>query len=52
MKKLSILFAILFFALPLLADGPKKPADEFNENKEFKNKVFDVQNRDLNAAEH
>lgn len=43
MKKL---IAIILLALPLLADDAKKSADDFNENKAFKNKVFDVQNRD------
>ena len=42
MKKLSILFAALMFVLPLLGQ------EEFNDNRSFKNKVFDVQNRNPN----
>jgi len=42
MKKLSILFAMLLFVLPLVAQ------EEFNDNRSFKNKVFDVQNRNPN----
>jgi len=52
MKKL---IAILLLALPLLAEEAKKPAEEFNENRLFKNRVFDVQNRnpnDLASAVH
>jgi hypothetical protein len=53
MKKISILLLTLFLlALPLLGDDKKKE-DEYNENKAFKSKVFDVQNRnpaDLAAA--
>jgi len=48
MKKLSMLLTILFLAMPLFADETKKTTEEFNENKAFKNKVFDVQNRNPN----
>lgn len=46
MKRLITLIAILLLALPLLAEEPKKSGEDFNENRAFKNKVFDVQNRD------
>jgi len=45
MKKLCI---ILFLALPLFAEDTKKTTEEFNENRAFKNKIFDVQNRNPN----
>jgi hypothetical protein len=45
MKKLLI---ILFLALPVFAEDAKKPSEEFNENHAFKNRVFDVQNRNPN----
>ena len=46
MKKLWII--ILFLALPLFAEDTKKTTEEFNENRAFKNKIFDVQNRNPN----
>src|SRR6266576_2542181 len=53
MKRFATLLALLLLVvLPLLADTPKKE-EEFNENKAFKNKVFEVRNRtalDLAAA--
>jgi hypothetical protein len=49
MKRLSILLAVLFLALPLLSQETKKKDDEeFNENRALKNKIFDVQNRNPN----
>jgi hypothetical protein len=45
MKRITHLLALLLLAaLPLFADTPKKE-EEYNENKSFKNKVFDVHNR-------
>jgi hypothetical protein len=45
MNRITALIALLLFAaLPLLADDSKKE-EEFNENKSFKNKVFEVHNR-------
>src|SRR5258708_35156090 len=45
MKKIATLLVLLLLAvLPLFADTPKKE-EEFNENKSFKNKVFEVHNR-------
>jgi hypothetical protein len=45
MKRIATLLVLLLFAvLPLFADTPKKE-EEFNENKAFKNKVFEVHNR-------
>jgi hypothetical protein len=45
MKRIATLLVLLLFAvLPLFADTPKKE-EQFNENKAFKNKVFEVHNR-------
>jgi len=45
MKRIAALLAFLLLTvLPLFADTPKKE-EEFNENKSFKNKVFEVHNR-------
>lgn len=46
MNRITTLIALLLFAaLPLLADDAKKKEEEFNENKSFKNQVFEVHNR-------
>lgn len=46
MKRITTLIALLLFAaLPLLADDAPKKEPEFNDNHEFKNKVFEVHNR-------
>jgi hypothetical protein len=48
MNRLRMLLAILLVALPLLAEEPKKTTDDFNENKAFRNKVFELQSRNPN----
>jgi hypothetical protein len=47
MKRLALIL-LLLLCLPLHAEETAKPNDDFNENKAFKNKVFDVQNRNPN----
>lgn len=48
MKRTLAILTLLFLAAGALADEPKKE-DDFNTVREYKNKVFDVHNRDPRA---
>ena len=49
MKRIASILAIVLFSAVALAQEAKKEEEEYNVVREFKNKVFTVQNRDARA---